>query len=68
MHYTIKEIADKLPNYNSGRTLLEALHNNQKGITTSTFLKDIWSCRQKVGKRWLFRKDKIDLILGVNNG
>lgn len=64
MYYTTKQVADKIPVYNSSRSLLEALYNNQKGITESSFLKDIWDCRQRVGKRWLFKKDEIDLILG----
>lgn len=64
-YYSTDEVALLLPNYNSARTLLEALDNNRKGKTQSPFLKNIEDCKQKVGKRWFFRKDKIDEILNL---
>lgn len=66
MYYTTKELAD-LFKYGSPRTLLVALHNNRKGITKSAFLKEVWDCRERVGKRWLFNKTMIDQILSLLN-
>lgn len=63
MYYTTHEVANKMPNYGSARTLLEALHNNQKGLTNSPLLKEVWKCKKRFGKHWGFMKDEIDLIL-----
>lgn len=68
--YSTSELA-KLTPYKTSRTLLQALHNNQDksrglkvGIVNEFDLTAIWNARFKFGKKWYFRKDAIDLILG----
>ena len=63
MFYTTHEVAEKLPNYSSSRTLLEALHNNQKAEKKNDLLSKIWGSKRKFGKRWGFIKADIDLLL-----
>ncbi len=71
-YYTTDEVA-KLTPYKSRRTLLQALHNNRNIMAQSyskikelenTDLSQIWAARFKFGKRWLFKKDDIDIVLG----
>lgn len=66
--YTTDQVA-KLTPYKSRRTLLHALHTNHNESTSSKkiYLSRIWQAKFKFGKRWLFKKNEIDLILGVNN-
>jgi hypothetical protein len=64
MFYTTKEVAN-LFNYKYQKNLLQALHNNQKKADDKkdvTFSK-IWESRKKVGKRFLFKKSNIDVLL-----
>ncbi len=62
-YYTTQEVANLLPNYSGYQTLLKALHNNQKAEKKSEVLSGIWNARFRLGKRWLFKKEKIDDIL-----
>ena len=80
-YYTTYEVAKLLPNYSNSktpaRTLLQALHNNQKLIKSrhkgelksNTASKDtlsaIWNARFRLSKRWLYKKEDIDNILMV---
>ena len=65
--YTTHEVAELLPNYNQARTLLEALHNNRKKEEgkRDSFLSELWNSRRKVGKRFLFNKQRIDNMLST---
>lgn len=65
-YYTTQQVAHLLPNYSSARTLLKALHDNQKlpkEEIKNKPLSDIWNARFRFGKRWLYRKEEIDRIL-----
>ena len=74
-YYTTYELAKLLPNYSSTRTLLKALHNNQKlnklgqkeemknNSDYKCVLSIIWSSRIKLGKRWYYQKEVIDKCL-----
>ena len=77
MYYTTKQVADKMPAYNSARSLLEALGNNQNAKGEAKLKNDkelldkliknklsqIWNCRIREGKGWYHKKEEIDLIL-----
>ena len=63
MYYTTHEVSQKLPNYNSARTLLKALHNNQKLDKKEDLLSKIWDCRIRLGKRWLYPKLTINTLI-----
>ena len=62
MFYKTHEVAKMLPNYSSSRTLLKALHNNQKAEKKNKTLSKIWDCRRRFGKCWGFVKTDIDLF------
>lgn len=74
-YYTTHEVANLLPNYNSARTLLKALHDNQKltklhhkgeiksNVESKYILSAIWNARFRLGKRWLYKKEEINEIL-----
>ncbi len=62
MYYTTTELAKELK-YKNRKSCLKALHENQKKKKNKT-LSAIWNCKIRVGKRWLFKKDEIDRILG----
>ena len=66
--YTTDQIAKFTP-YSSRQTLLQALHNNQKGRksgqASGDLLSAIWDTRFKFGKRWLFDREKIDQIVSI---
>ena len=63
MYYTTTELAKELK-YMNRKSFLKALHENCKFERGDKKLTSIWNCRERVGKRWLFRKDEIDRILG----
>ena len=65
LYYTTHEIVELLPNYSSRRTLLKALHNNQKAGGKNGFLSAIWEARIRMGKRWLFREEIINEIFKI---
>lgn len=62
--YTTEQLA-KLTIYRTRRTLLQALHNNQKKERTkrNLYLSSIWDTRFKFGKKWLFNKKAVNNIL-----
>lgn len=63
MYYTTEELARELK-YKNRASFLKALHENCKLERGDKKLTSIWNCREKVGKKWLFKKDQVDLILG----
>jgi len=63
-YYTTIQLAELLP-YKTRRTLLQALHNNQKKKVgdRDVFLNAIWSAKFRFGKNWVFEKNKINQLL-----
>lgn len=77
-YYTTHQLA-LLANYKSRRTLLQALHNNQKKRAevkddkrkyqkwSNNFLSKLWNCRSKSGKVWGFEKVQANNVLREYN-
>ncbi len=62
IYYTASELAEKLK-YASNETFLKALKENEKFNRGNAKLSMIWSCRERITRRFLFNKEKIDQIL-----
>ena len=65
-YYTTIELAE-LTLYKTRRTLLQALHNNQKKDSKDrdSFLSAIWAAKFRFGKSWVFEQSAIKKILGL---
>ena len=68
MYYTTTELAKELK-YKNRKSCLKALHENQSSERKkkNKTLSSVWNLKIRVGKRWLFKKDEIDRILGSGN-
>jgi hypothetical protein len=63
-YYDTDDLADKLK-YKGGReAFLKALKYNHKFNRGDSRLSAIWNNRERIGRRFLFKKDVINKILG----
>ena len=62
-YYNTDDLADKLK-YKGRETFLKACKENYKFNRGDSKLLAIWNIRERIGGRFLFKKDEINRILG----